>query len=177
LGLDCGGVAWQHSEGRYRRGRAVGQPGLSGSFWPIRRSRTRIGARPRLIFLDENILDGQRRLVEVSGIAVRQVGSDWLRKGLRDDDLIIALRDVRDPTFFTRDSDFYRADLRHRRYCLAVIEAGQYEVAGFVRRFLRHRGFNTQAKRMGKVIRVSPSAIAFWELREKRERFAGWTIK
>ena len=48
-----------------------------------------------------------------------------------------------------------------------------YEAATFVRRLLRHREFNTQAKRMGKVIRLSTVELSVWEIhREKESNFA-----
>lgn len=98
-----------------------------------------------MILLDENILDGQRLLLEAWRIPVRQVGVDQGRKGLQDEQIILLLRKLRKPTFFTRDSGFFRRGLCHRGYAVVVLSVGQYEVATFVRRFLRHHGFDTQA--------------------------------
>ena len=117
-----------------------------------------------MILVDENILDGQRLLLEAWGIPVRQVGVDVARKGLQDEEIIVLLRKLRKPTFFTRDTGFFRRGLCHRGYVIAVLSVGQYEVAAFVRRLLRHHGFDTQAKRMGKVIRLSPTGVACWRL-------------
>lgn len=119
-------------------------------------------------------MDAQRQLLETWGIAVHQVGSDWGRKGVKDENIIVRLRDLRNPTFFTRDAEFYDWHLCHLRYCVVVIAAAQYEVASFVRRFLRHPGFKTQAKRMGKVVRISARSIAFWELHRDREASTRW---
>ena len=65
-----------------------------------------------MIALDENILEGQRVLLEASRISARQIGVDIGHKGLTDDDVIVLLRRHRNPTFFTRDADFYLRTLR-----------------------------------------------------------------
>jgi predicted nuclease of predicted toxin-antitoxin system len=128
-----------------------------------------------LILLDENILDGQRLLLEASGVAARQVGVDVGRKGMKDDEVVVFLRRKRNITFFTRDSDFYLPELRHGRYCLVVMNVGQNEAATFVRRFLRHPDFNTQVKRMGRVVRVSHAGLAMWRLRSQAEIHTVWS--
>jgi hypothetical protein len=127
-----------------------------------------------LILVDENILDGQRLLLEAWGIPVRQIGVDLGRKGLQDEEIIVLLRKLRKPTFFTRDMGFFRRDLCHRGYAIAILSVGQYEVATFVRRLLRHHGFDTQAKRMGKVIRLSPTGVACWRLGHSSAVIQDW---
>ena len=94
--------------------------------------------------------------------------ANWSRpwpQGLKDEEIIVLLRKQRAPTFFTRDADFYHPGLRHRGYCLVVTSFGQNEVAMFIRRFLRHRDFDTRAKRMGRVIRVSHAGLEVWSCR------------
>jgi hypothetical protein len=49
-----------------------------------------------------------------------------------------------------------------------------YEAASFVRRFLRHPQFQTQANRLGKVIRASQMGITLWGLHSDEEEKAGW---
>jgi hypothetical protein len=44
-----------------------------------------------LIILDENILEGQRLLLEASRIAVRQIGVDIGHKGLKDEEAVVLL--------------------------------------------------------------------------------------
>ena len=82
-----------------------------------------------MIILDENILDGQRLLLEGWNIDVRQIGLDIGRKGLTDEAVIVLLRRVRQATFVTRDLGFYMPALRHQGYAILVVAAGQYEVA------------------------------------------------
>ena len=59
--------------------------------------------------LDENIPKPQRELLEARRLAVRQIGVNIGRKGLLDEAIIPLLLRLRHPTFFSRDSDFYRA--------------------------------------------------------------------
>jgi len=127
-----------------------------------------------LIVLDENILDGQRLLLEASRVAVKQIGVDYGRKGMTDGEIIVLLRGHRNLTFFTRDADFYQPHLRHARYCLVVMNVGQNEAASFVRRFLRHTNFNTQLKRMGNVVLLSHVALSFWNPRSQSETRQVW---
>lgn len=54
------------------------------------------------------------------------------------------------------------------------MNVGQNEVATFVRRFLRHPNFNTQAKRMGRVVRASHAGLAVWRLGLQTEIRTVW---
>ena len=127
-----------------------------------------------MIVLDENILDGQRLMLEGWKIAARQVGLDVGRKGLKDEEIVILLRRLRQPTFFTRDQGFYSAKLRHQHYAVVVAAVGQYELAAFVRRLLHHSEFDTFAKRAGKIIRIALNGITWWQVRRQQEAFKIW---
>jgi hypothetical protein len=129
-----------------------------------------------LIILDENILDSQRLLLQTARIPARQIGVDIGRKGLKDDEIIVLLRRQHNATFFTRDAGFYQANLRHRAYGLVVLAVGQNEAAAFIRRFLRHTNFDTQAKRTGRVIRLSHAGLTFWRLRSQSEIRSLWNL-
>lgn len=50
----------------------------------------------------------------------------------------------------------------------------QSEAAIFVRRVLRHPELDTQAKRMGTVIRVSHTRVAVWRLHAAQEVYFDW---
>ncbi|MBU0511935.1 MAG: hypothetical protein KKD28_09905 [Chloroflexi bacterium] len=124
--------------------------------------------------LDENILENQRQILQSQRIHVRQIGDDVGRKGMKDDKIISWLPTQRNPTFFTRDLGFHERKLCHARYCLVCLAVGRYEVATFVRRLLRHREFNTQARRMGTVIRVSRAGLKVWRLHIEKENILSW---
>jgi len=130
-----------------------------------------------VIVLDENIVDGQRLLLEGWNVTARQVGLDVGRKGLQDEEIVVLLRRLRQPTFFTRDLGFYTPELRHQHYAIVVAALGQYELAAFVRRFLHHSEFDTHANRAGKIMRIASSGIAWWQLRRQQEAFVAWETR
>ena len=124
--------------------------------------------------LDENIPDSQRQVLRNWRIRARQIGHDVGRQGMKDEDIIPLLHRLRSVTFFTRDLGFYQRSLCHKNYCLVCLSVGQYETASFIRQFLRHPAFNTETKRMGKVIRVGHVAIQTWKLNTEAEERLEW---
>ena len=124
--------------------------------------------------LDENIPERQRTLLRSGRVALRQIGVDLGRKGMKDHEIIPLLHQLDRPTFFTLDSDFYDRRLRHEGYCLVHLEIEEEMVADYVRRVLRHRELNTKAKRMGRVIRVVPTGLAVWFIHQEQEGRFSW---
>jgi hypothetical protein len=124
--------------------------------------------------LDENIPKSQRERLERWRLAVRQIGVGIGRKAMLDDEIITLLHTLRHPTFLTRDDDFYKRQLCHPRYCIVYLAVEKSETAWFTRRVLHHPEFNTQAKRMGKVIRVSRAGISLWRQNESRPQQIEW---
>lgn len=124
--------------------------------------------------LDENIPESQRQLLRSWRIQARQIGHEIGSKGMKDEAIISLLHKFRSVTFFTRDLDFYERKLCHAKYCLVCMAVGQYEVASFIRRFLHHSTFDTTAKRMGKVIRVSHLGLRVWQLHAEKEETLEW---
>ena len=120
-----------------------------------------------MIVLDENLLDGQRLLLQAWRLPSRQIGQDFSRKGMKDEEIIPVLRKPRNSTFFTRDAGFFAPHLRHTAYCIVVASVGQNEVATFIRRFLRRPDFDTQMKRVGSIVRISHGGISFRRLRSQ----------
>ena len=112
-----------------------------------------------MIVLDENIPEDQRLLLRSWRIRAYQVGRDVGRAGIKDEQIMPLLLKLRRPNFFTRDLGFFDAKLSHARYSIVCLAVGPDEAASFVRRFLRHRSFDTQAKRLGRVMRVSQVGI------------------
>jgi hypothetical protein len=125
--------------------------------------------------LDENILESQRQLLRSWGISIRQIGVELGRKGLADEEILPLLLTLARPTLFTRDLGLAGQTFCHARYGLVVLAVGQYEVAHFVRRLLRHPSFNTRTKRMGSVIRVMPTGLVVWRLRAEQEVRLAWS--
>ena len=125
--------------------------------------------------LDENIIKTQRQLLKSWRIRFRQIGFDTSQQGIQDEQIITFLHQLRQPTFFTRDLGFYNRQLCHQGYCLVCLAVEKSEVAFFVRRVLRHSTLNTQAKRLGAVVRVSRQGLFVWRLRTMQETFLAWS--
>ena len=124
--------------------------------------------------LDENIPKDQRQLLESWRTHIRQIGVNVGRRGMQDDEIIPFLQQLRRPTLFTRDEDFYDRGLCHAKYCLVYLAVEKSEAAVFVRRLLQHPQCDAQAKRMGAVIRVSRAAVSCWRLYAEREMRLIW---
>jgi hypothetical protein len=130
-----------------------------------------------VIVLDENIPASQRRQLHRWRIRARQIGVDVGQPGMSDEDMLPLLRRLRQPTFFTLDFDFFRRDRCHERYCLVCLDIAAAEAAEYTRRLLRHRRYNTRAKRMGKVIAVSATGLSVWQLHSQEQRALTWTAR
>jgi hypothetical protein len=126
--------------------------------------------------LDENIIASQRQRLRSWRIPVRQIGVDIVRKGLQDEEIIPFLHHLRRSTFFTRDRGFYRREVCHRQYGIVCLEVAPEEVAVFVRRVLRHPRLNTQAKRLGTVVRASHRGRGLWRLHVQAEEVILWEV-
>jgi hypothetical protein len=125
-----------------------------------------------MIILDEHFPESQRQILQRWRISFRQIGYEVGRGGLKDDEIIPLLLQLHQPTLFTLDAGFHKPTLRHARYCLIHLDVEQYEAASFVRRTLKHKSFDTHAKRMGTVAKVSPTGIMLWLLHsEVKTRF------
>lgn len=128
-----------------------------------------------MIVLDHNIPEDEAKRLRRWRVHFRQIGFQVGRPEWEDQQEILRyLHRTRDITFFTRDLGFFRALLCHKNYCLAVITVPVPETALYMRRLLRHREFNTRAKRQGKVIRISTAKIVWWQLGERRQLFLNW---
>jgi hypothetical protein len=127
-----------------------------------------------MIILDENFPESQRQVLRGWRVPIRQIGYEIGRSGMQDEEIIPFLLQRRRVTFFTLDQGFYKRHLSHARYCLVYLDVEQYEAATFVRRVLRHRQFDTDAKRAATLIRVSHGGLAVWKLHAQKELRFEW---
>ena len=125
-------------------------------------------------FLDENIDIEGRQQLEQWRIRVRHIGYDVGHKGMGDDEIISLLHQMRRTTLFSRDEDFFLKHPCHANYCLVFLDVARNEIALFIRRLLRHPEFDTQAKRMGKVVRVITKHIYVLHLHDQEQRRLDW---
>ncbi|MBI4661330.1 MAG: hypothetical protein HY735_21110 [Verrucomicrobia bacterium] len=72
-----------------------------------------------MIVLDENIIAGQRTQLRQWRIPFRQIGVELAGQGAEDPQILPLLLRLKQPTFFTRDFDFFKPHFCHPRYCLA----------------------------------------------------------
>jgi hypothetical protein len=124
--------------------------------------------------LDENFPKDQRLILQGWRISVHHIGFDLGWDGMKDAEIFPLLHQLRRPTFFTFDLDFFRRRLCHAGYSLVYLVVPQTEAAAYVRRLLRHPDFNTQAKRMGSVIRVARPGLTVWRLHAESEESIPW---
>jgi hypothetical protein len=116
--------------------------------------------------LDDNVPASQQALLRNGRLVLRQIGQDLGRNGMKDDEILPLLHGIDRPTFFTLDGDFFDRRLCHAGYCLVYLDVEEERVAEFVRRLLRHRELNTKAKRMGCVMRVTPTGLVRYRIHE-----------
>jgi hypothetical protein len=75
------------------------------------------------------------------------------------------------PTLFTEDAGFFKSNLCHVKYGLVFLDGKRDESAIFIRRLLRQPECNTQAKRSGKVVRVSYAGLFCGDCKRRRKYF------
>jgi hypothetical protein len=127
-----------------------------------------------VLILDENFRLEQQAILHAWRIRTRKVGKDFAAFGADDADLIPLLLRQPSPTFFTHDEDFWRQSLLHPSYCLVWLDMDDTLGALYVRRFLRHADFDTNAKRLGKVVRVHAGGLTFYDTRHGKPKLAEW---
>ena len=128
-----------------------------------------------MILLDHNIAEDQAELLRGWRIHFKQIGVEAGRPEWDDlQEILRYLHRLRQPTFFTRDFDFLQPRLRHRNYSLIVVTVPIKQTATFIKRFLRHTEFETKATRCGKVIRISPRIISWWEIGSEQAKDLLW---
>ena len=123
--------------------------------------------------LDENFPESQLEALRQQGVRVRWIGPDIGRAGMQDPEILTLLHTLRRPTLFSLDWDFSGPRLCHAGYCLVYLRVRDDYAATYVRRVLRHPALNTQAKRMGAVIRASEPGLRIWR-RDEAEQYLSW---
>lgn len=132
-----------------------------------------------MIVVDENIHDHRTmeaisawypgRVISVTTLRPRSV--------IKDDAIPGLLLKVVQPTFVTINAiDFWRKVQPHNGYCIVAIslpEERVRELPDFLRRLFRLPAFKTRALRMGKVIRLAPSRIDYYQF-DRRVESLSW---
>ncbi len=118
-----------------------------------------------MLIIDENISESEVWRLREWRIAVRQIGPDIAEASTTDENILLVLHRLKRATFFTRDRDFWNPRLAHARYCLVFLDIREHEgqIAAANRNFVRHPAFDTRVKRMGKVVRLHPAGVHYWQ--------------
>jgi hypothetical protein len=124
--------------------------------------------------LDENVTRDQADLLSHWGVRFRSISRDFRLQGTQDEEIVPFLLRLKQPTFLTRDEDFFARRLVHSRYCLAWLDVDAGQTAFFIRRFLLHPRFQTNAQRLGKVIWVAPRGFQYWSRTADRLTLVLW---
>jgi hypothetical protein len=114
-----------------------------------------------MLILDENVSENEIWRLREAGLAVRVIGQDIAVKSVSDANIIPILLKLKKPTFFTRDRDFWKPQLRHERYAIVFMDIPEHEgeIAKCIIQFLRHPAFNTATKRLGRLFHIQALQI------------------
>ncbi len=102
-----------------------------------------------------------------------KVGDEFGYSSMSDEDIRRELHQSKQ-TFHTQDRRFCHPRHRHPTYCLVFYDVERKDFVSCVQRFLRHPRFNTRAKRMGLVVRVTLEHIEVWELHREERGIVEW---
>jgi len=105
-----------------------------------------------LILIDENVPEEER--LALLRWKASQIGYDFLKKGVLDDEICIRLRDVRQATFFTLDRGFFTDRRQYGHARIAI--------------------FRTHASRMGRVFKISENMIVCWRVGDSLRTEIPW---
>ena len=97
-----------------------------------------------------------------------------IRRTTPDPNIITASHHPKQPTFFTRDKDFFSRELCHNAYCLVWLNVPRAESAQFIRAFLHQPGFRIRADLMGVTARAHSDAIHFWKGKGRELQEVEW---
>ena len=132
--------------------------------------------------MSQVILDDQLAASVVLRPLQRWVTTRRLRD-LRPNELIYdervpeILSSLGQPTFVTIDHGFWNRRLRNEHYCIlffALRDDRQRLLPDLLRAVFRERAFRTRGRRMGKVARVRPTGIDFWEMNVPKLQRIRW---
>ena len=97
-----------------------------------------------------------------------------LRPGtvIKDDAIPLLLRQQHQPTFITiNETDFWQkvtVDAHFCVVCFALPDSRADEIPGLLRALFRLTTFQTKARRMGKILRMTHTAVSYYTYRERK---------
>lgn len=132
-----------------------------------------------LLIVDEHLDYWKVTQVISRWMSVSQIGFQFGRKSMPDDNIRAILRKIKRRTFITIDKGFYQRKFCDERYCVIFFDMSlvrEDEIPYLLRRLLHFSEFQTSKKRMGKLIRVSRgSGVHYFDSRTGSEKHLSWT--
>ncbi len=131
-----------------------------------------------MIVLDEEIYDPDLATQIAAWYVGRVVPITALRPKtvIKDEAIVTLLRSVPHPTFVTINvSDFWRivpADPHYAVICVDLPARRVLEIPDWLRRLFRMPVFKSKAARMGRVVRLRPSHIEYYEANRRVQTLA-----
>jgi hypothetical protein len=123
---------------------------------------------------DENFPALAMQAIRQKVASVVQIGQDWGESGWLDVEQILPHLHGLKVTFHTLDAGLFKRRYAHSSYCLVYYDVPEEILGTFVIKFLRHHSFKTHAQRLGRVIKVSPSKIAYCEFHRPQIKKIDW---
>ena len=123
--------------------------------------------------LDENVIKQNYQALR-RRFSMVKVGDGFGYPSMSDENIRSELHHSKQ-TFHTQDRRFCHPRHRHPTYGLVFYDMEDKDFVSYVQRFLRHPRFNTRAKRMGKVVRVTLEQIEVWEYHHENQEIVEWT--
>lgn len=123
---------------------------------------------------DENFPAFAMQAIRQKVASVVQVGQDWGESGWLDVEQIIPHLHGLRVTFHTLDAGLFKWRYAHSSYSVVYYDVSEAVLETWVIKFLKHHSFRTHAQRLGKVIKVSPAKVAYWELYNSQIKKIDW---
>jgi len=129
------------------------------------------------IILDDQLFDIEVLIPLARWITVQRLRDVRPGEVIKDERVPEVLRRLQQPTFVTIDMGFWDKSLRDARYCILCFPLRndeQHQLPALLRRLLQLRQFRTKTERMGKVARMSPSHIEYWQMGDEQGYRLSW---
>jgi hypothetical protein len=128
-----------------------------------------------VVILDHDIPRHQLEILQRARLRPQQIGREIGRPEWQDlEEILRYLHRQKSVTFFTCDEGFFRKRLTHPTYCIVVVSGFVVDTALYIRRFLFHPLFRTKRHGVGKVMRLSATGIAWWEIASASQQRHPW---
>jgi hypothetical protein len=132
--------------------------------------------------MSQLILDDQLKASQVleplrKWITVQRLRDLRPHQQILDDRVPQILWTLKQPTFVTIDHGFWKRTLCHPNYAILVFalrDDQQVLLPELCRALLRRTEFRKRKSRMGKVARISTTAIDYWEFPGKQSQHVDW---